>query len=525
MKQGQLDHGQALATRPPVIAMDSGSGSHNPPSGEKSLGGTSVDPSARVGSTLARRYAVEGILGTGATGTVYAVRHLQTEGRLAAKLLSPQHLSDPTVYQRFRDEARIVAQLRHPHIVQVTDFDLDEDGTPFMIMEMLEGETLEARLQRDGSLPLQDALSLAAQVGEALHAAHSAGVVHRDIKPDNIFLARQPGPKDTEVAKVLDFGISKIVHSLRKRTQENTILGTPLFMSPEAATGSVEEIDGRSDQFALAVILYQMLSGRLPFDGINDMAVLFQIIHAQPPPLQQLVPGLPRHVLAAIERALGKDKSERFPSILEFIDALRAPATQVLQRPGPPSQPDLPLAPPSQPGSTQPSASPQPSSLSPGTGTGAPPDPARVETAEIIVGATSELTAVETRALPLLGEGATPYLGTDLPQRRALPRRVLLLAVLALALAFAAFFAGPWLRQRLDRRGPAQAPGGPAPAAHVEPLPAAAPPPAPPAAPPPAPQILAPAAPPPAAPPRGKPRPAHSKPAPPPPRLPLDLTF
>jgi serine/threonine-protein kinase len=491
--------------------MDSGSGSL-PPVSEKSLSGIFLDPAARVGSTLARRYAVERLLGVGAMGAVYAVRHLQTEGRLAAKILSPQHLSDPTVYQRFRDEARIVAQLRHPHIVQVTDFDLDEDGTPFMVMEMLEGETLEARLARDGRLPLQDALALAAQVGEALHAAHTAGVVHRDIKPDNIFLVRHAGPKDTEIAKVLDFGISKIVRSLRKRTQENTILGTPLFMSPEAATGSVEEIDGRADQFALAVILYQMLSGRLPFDGINDMAVLFQIIHAQPPSLEQLVPGLPRHVVAAIERALGKDKSERFPSILEFIDALRAPATQVLQRPGPPSKPDLaerpdlPVGPPSQPGLAL--AAPPPPQLSAQTPAAGP---AREETAEIVSGATSELAAVETKALPLITEGATPLLGTDLPQRRPLRKRALLLLLLALALAA---LGGALLRGRLQQAAPAPAGGtptpaggAPTPATRIEPLPA--------------PSATPPAAPPP----RVKPRPPRSKPAPPPPRLQLDTAL
>jgi serine/threonine-protein kinase len=256
-------------------------------------------------------------------GSVYAVQHLRTGGRCAVKVLRRDATADGTLYRRFQHEARIAAELNHPHIVQVIDFNEDEDGTPFLVMELLEGEDLEARLRRTGRLPLDQAVELARQVGSALQAAHEKGVVHRDIKPSNIFLARcglngRPG----EIAKVVDFGICKIRHAASRLTGDQSLLGTPDYMSPEAAAGERAEVDERSDQWALAVILYRALSGRLPFEGDSGIGVLYKVVHHRPAPLRKLAPQVPRPVARVIERALSKRREDRFASMAHFVAAL-----------------------------------------------------------------------------------------------------------------------------------------------------------------------------------------------------------
>ncbi|HNI59729.1 MAG TPA: protein kinase, partial [Pseudomonadota bacterium] len=198
-----------------------------------------------------------------------------------------------------------------------------EDGTPFIVMELLEGEDLYQRLCRVRKLPLPEVIEIARQVGSALHAAHEKGIVHRDVKPQNIFLVRHEiAEMVTEVAKVVDFGISKIRRTGGQMTRDMTLLGTPQFMSPEAALGQNSALDGRADQWSLAVIMYLCLTGRLPFDSENPVGVLYMVVHEKPVPIKQLAPDLPDHIVAAIEKAMSKRKDDRFPRMVDFVKAV-----------------------------------------------------------------------------------------------------------------------------------------------------------------------------------------------------------
>jgi serine/threonine-protein kinase len=276
-----------------------------------------------VGQVLAGTYQLERRLVTGAMSAVYSARHTRTGGTFAIKILHPEAVSNTEIYERFYDEARISSVLRHPNIVQIIDLNQTEDGTPFLVMELLEGEDLHDRLDRLGRLPLADALSLARQIGGALHAAHSQEVVHRDLKPQNIFLCRaQVDGQTTEVVKLLDFGLSKFRRPSARVTRDLLVLGTPKYMAPEAALGQNSQIDGRSDQFSLAVILYRALCGRPPFDSEDVAEVLRQVVYEDPRPLSALVPDLPPHVAEAIGRAMQKRKEDRFPDMTAFIQAL-----------------------------------------------------------------------------------------------------------------------------------------------------------------------------------------------------------
>lgn len=278
-----------------------------------------------IGRTLARTYQVDRLLGGGGMGAVYAARHVRTGGMFAVKVLHRETAADADIYKRFQDEARTVSALRHPNIVQVTDFDAGDDGTPFIVMELLEGEDLYQRLCRVTRLPVEQVVDIGRQVGSALHAAHDRGVIHRDIKPQNIFLERhEMADMVTETAKVVDFGISKIRRVGGQMTRDMTILGTPQFMSPEAALGQNSQLDGRADQWSLGVIMYLCLSGKLPFDGENLVGVLYMVVHEQPTPLKQLCPDVPDHVAATIERAMSKRKDDRFPRMADFVRALSA---------------------------------------------------------------------------------------------------------------------------------------------------------------------------------------------------------
>ena len=251
---------------------------------------------------------------------------------MAVKVLQNGAGLNPELFARFRREAEIASQLGHPNIVEVFDFDTLPDGTPFLRMEYLRGESLEARLER-GPLPLVEAFAIVRQIGSALQAAHRAGVVHRDLKPANVFLL----PSDTgERVKLLDFGISKILDSQTMQTQEAVLMGTPQYMAPEQALGKNSEIDARTDLFALGCIVYEMLSGAPPFagEGSSVVQVIFRIVHTQPEPLASRCPDAPAHVLAAVERALSKDPKDRYPDVASFITELTGSPLQSLPSAG-----------------------------------------------------------------------------------------------------------------------------------------------------------------------------------------------
>lgn len=279
-----------------------------------------------VGKVLANTYRLEQLLVSGGMGAVFRARHIRTGGVCAIKVLHSRSAQNADIFERFQDEARIISGLRHPNIVQVTDLDQDASGLSFIVMELLEGEDLQDRLEREGKQPLNKALEITRQIGSALHAAHCKGVIHRDLKPRNIFLARyEVNGEMVEVAKVIDFGVSKIPRPSDRATRDLLVLGTPRYMAPEGAMGQNSQIDGRSDQWSVAVILYRLLSGRLPFDQENVIDLFKQVINDEPTPIEQLVPGLPRHIAEAMRRAMRKKKEDRFPTMLDFLEALEPP--------------------------------------------------------------------------------------------------------------------------------------------------------------------------------------------------------
>jgi len=259
-------------------------------------------------------------------GEVYEATHRRLSGRYAIKILLRELASQPDAITRFRREAELTSSLRHPNIVQVIDFNLMEDGAPYLVMEFLDGVDLATRIER-APLSLSAALPLVKQIASALAAAHARGIVHRDLKPQNIFLVRIEGEEHEEIAKVLDFGISKMKSAAKSVTQDSAVIGTPQYMSPEQALGKIDEIDHATDQFALGAITYEMLTGRPAFTGDDPLAVMYQVVNGAPASLMSANAG---RGVAAVEsvlwKALSKKKAHRYASVTEFSRALAAAA-------------------------------------------------------------------------------------------------------------------------------------------------------------------------------------------------------
>lgn len=253
-------------------------------------------------------------------GMVFEAEHARLRRRLAVKVLAQHLAKDAHALARFNREAEIISQLQHPHVVQVTDFDTTEQGEPYLVMELLTGESLSTRLERERCLPISDAVRIAHQVSSGLAEAHSANIVHRDLKPANIFLTEVAG--QGTVVKLLDFGISKRVGASNGLTGEYDILGTPDYMAPEQALGKTALVDHRGDQYALAVITFEMLAGRTPFAGDDVMDVLRQVIAAEPPIIEELAPHVPPAAGEVLRRAMSKNPDMRFGSITDFAAAL-----------------------------------------------------------------------------------------------------------------------------------------------------------------------------------------------------------
>ena len=275
-----------------------------------------------VGSLIAETYKITAQLGVGGMGSVWAAEHLRLPGKRVAVKVLHAALASGEILLRFRREAEIASRIGHPGIVEVLDFNTLPGGEPYLVMELLSGESLTARLRR-GPLPEKTALDIARQIGSALFAAHRMKVVHRDLKPDNIFLC--PRDVDGELrdhVKVLDFGISKIRNSQTVVTQDAAIMGTPYYMSPEQATGKNQEIDGRTDIFALGAIVFEMLSGVTAFPGESLPQVIYKVVFEPHPSLAQLAPTASPRTLAAVERALAKKAEERFADMAAFVEAL-----------------------------------------------------------------------------------------------------------------------------------------------------------------------------------------------------------
>jgi serine/threonine-protein kinase len=280
-----------------------------------------MEGDARIGTVLGGKYRIVRKLGEGGMGAVYAAVQEPLGRKVAVKVLLPVLARDATLVGRFQREAELAASLGHPNIVQVTDFGVD-DGSAFLVMDLLDGESLGGLLERDVTLAPSRVCFIAAQVLSALEAAHSRGVVHRDLKPDNIYLTSVSGVAD--LVKLLDFGIARLIEGDgdQKMTATGQVLGTPAYMSPEQARG--KPVDARSDLYALGVVMYEALSGHMPVNGSNYHELMFAIVGETPTPLAQLVPGLDPALVAVVERAMAKDPNARFASAAEMRAALDA---------------------------------------------------------------------------------------------------------------------------------------------------------------------------------------------------------
>jgi len=237
-------------------------------------------------------YRVERMLGSGGMADVYIVAHMRMPRKFALKVMRLDVSTRQAFLERFNQEGEILATIRHPHIVDVIDRNQLPDGNPYLVMELLEGEDLAIYLARTGALSVPVALRICSQIGDALEAAHRVGVVHRDLKPSNIFLSQQG--QVLNFVKVLDFGIAKLTsaHKLQQQmTAPAALMGTPAYMSPEQALGQSEKVDARTDQFALAAVLYEMLAGRGAFHQPGDaiFAILERVVKREPEPLKEPV--------------------------------------------------------------------------------------------------------------------------------------------------------------------------------------------------------------------------------------------
>ncbi|HYP78067.1 MAG TPA: serine/threonine-protein kinase, partial [Polyangiaceae bacterium] len=265
---------------------------------------------AATGSIIAERYCLLRKLGAGGMGSVWLAHDQSLDSQCAVKLVDPEKAADEEVRIRFEREAKAAAQIRGANVVDIFDHGV-WNGTPFIVMEYLEGEDLGARLDRVGALDAEQTYQIVSQVARALVRAHAAGIVHRDLKPENIFLV--PGD-DQEVAKVLDFGIAKHEqYSLAgKTTKTGSFMGTPYYMSPEQARGRT--IDWRSDLWALGVIAYQCLNGRPPFESEALGELMGMIIYDPIPPINTSSSGLPDSLELWWQRAVARDRDLRFQS-------------------------------------------------------------------------------------------------------------------------------------------------------------------------------------------------------------------
>jgi tRNA A-37 threonylcarbamoyl transferase component Bud32 len=282
---------------------------------------------------IAERYRIDRVIGTGGMGAVYQAEHLLMKKVVALKLLHPALGQIDDAARRFEREAQSASRLSHAGIISVTDFGRTSDGQLFLAMEFVLGEPIAALLKREGKLPVDRAVDIIRQVLRALSHAHGEGVVHRDLKPDNIMLTRRDDPGGPDAIKLLDFGIAKMSDGGaggEKLTQAGVVFGTPWYMSPEQAIG--DETDARADLYSTGVVFYELVTGVRPFVAEQLVQVISMHLTVPPRPPRELVPELPEAIERAILRAMDKDRTARFQTAAEFLAALEGGVTGAAPR-------------------------------------------------------------------------------------------------------------------------------------------------------------------------------------------------
>jgi len=313
------------------------------------LADRATETEAQLAAGLTRRFRIVRRLGAGGMGTVFLAEQIGVGNRpVALKVLNRRLLDDPDFLLRFQNEAGSTGRIHHPNIVTIYESGQADDGTPYIAMEYLDGETLRGALDRRGALPLPEVAEILQQAARGLNAAHKLGIIHRDLKPDNIFLTR--GDEGELVVKVVDFGIAKLRESAM-HTQTGMVMGTPAYMSFEQASGMrSDELDARSDIYSLGVAVYEMLTGRAPFNADTPLGYVRKHVMEEPPPFHAVAQGLHVHpqVEAVVMKALKKEREERYQSALEFahafVSAVLPASVPEVSQPLPSTKPVVPSA-------------------------------------------------------------------------------------------------------------------------------------------------------------------------------------
>ena len=287
--------------------------------------GAEADPSRQslppAGTVMGGRYRLTRLIAAGGMGAVFEAEDEEAGLQVALKLLHPELTSERDVRRRFRRESSVLLALDHPSIVRLLDVGASDDELLFSVMELLDGETLYERLEASGAMSARALLPIVDGMAEGLAAAHEHGVIHGDLKPANVFLLRDAAEAASPV-KLLDFGLSKVL-GLERLTRTGELIGTPAYMAPELLTGKGEP-DARIDTYALGVILYQCLSGRVPFEGKVPGKLMMDIVMGDHPPLAELAPALPPDVPLVVSQAMSRQPTRRFGSAIALARAFRA---------------------------------------------------------------------------------------------------------------------------------------------------------------------------------------------------------